>query len=227
LFTGRRYDAETSWYHYRTRYLDPAAGRFTTRDTIGIWGDSREFGNAYVYVASSPASWMDSFGLAPFKWFPVGPGTEPKQSKVQEWSNDWSDIGALLDAAKNAKPKPLTQTEKYLKAYKAWQDAFEQWLNHQRGINRLKGDLCEIEAMEKLMDALSLIDLVNTGATILVGNFTPRDIVSLTPSGVLIKIDNALLADWKADVEWELANRKLEDAPHPGSPPVPSDFGIN
>ena len=65
LFTGRRYDAETSWYHYRTRYLDPAAGRFTTRDTIGIWGDPEEFGNGYTYVANSPLSWLDPFGLIP------------------------------------------------------------------------------------------------------------------------------------------------------------------
>jgi RHS repeat-associated protein len=64
LFTGRRYDAETSWYHYRTRYLDPAAGRFTTRDVIGIWGDPGEFGNGYAYVGGSPLSWLDPWGLA-------------------------------------------------------------------------------------------------------------------------------------------------------------------
>jgi RHS repeat-associated protein len=63
LFTGRRYDAETSWYHYRTRYLDPAAGRFTTRDIIGIWGDPWEFGNGYTYVANGPLSYLDPAGL--------------------------------------------------------------------------------------------------------------------------------------------------------------------
>jgi RHS repeat-associated protein len=63
LFTGRRYDAETSWYHYRTRYLDPAAGRFTTRDTIGIWGDPWELGNGYTYVENNPRSWIDPWGL--------------------------------------------------------------------------------------------------------------------------------------------------------------------
>ena len=31
LFTGRRYDLETGLYNYRTRYLDPKAGRFTNR----------------------------------------------------------------------------------------------------------------------------------------------------------------------------------------------------
>jgi RHS repeat-associated protein len=36
LFTGRRFDAETGLYHYRTRYLDPLSGRFTTRDQYGI-----------------------------------------------------------------------------------------------------------------------------------------------------------------------------------------------
>jgi RHS repeat-associated protein len=36
LFNGRRYDPETGWYHYRNRYLDPRAGRFTTRDPIGL-----------------------------------------------------------------------------------------------------------------------------------------------------------------------------------------------
>jgi RHS repeat-associated protein len=64
LFTGRRYDAETSWYHYRTRYLDPAAGRFTTRDVIGIWGDPWELGNGYAYVGNRPLTWLDPLGLA-------------------------------------------------------------------------------------------------------------------------------------------------------------------
>jgi len=38
MFNGRRYDPESGFYWYRTRYLDPLAGRFTTRDTIGVWG---------------------------------------------------------------------------------------------------------------------------------------------------------------------------------------------
>jgi len=63
LFTGRRFDPETAWYHYRTRYLDPQSGRFTTRDTIAIWGDDMGVGNGYPYVASNPFSWNDPFGL--------------------------------------------------------------------------------------------------------------------------------------------------------------------
>jgi RHS repeat-associated protein len=62
LFTGRRYDLETGLYYYRTRYLDPLAGRFTTRDTIGIWGDEGNVGNGYTYVGSDPFSAVDAMG---------------------------------------------------------------------------------------------------------------------------------------------------------------------
>ena len=62
LFTGRRFDPETGFYYYRTRYLDPRAGRFISRDTIGIWGDTGNLGNAYAYVGNRPASATDPFG---------------------------------------------------------------------------------------------------------------------------------------------------------------------
>jgi RHS repeat-associated protein len=54
LFNGRNYDHETALYYYRTRYLDPVAGRFITRDTIGVWGDEWNLGNGYAYVHNSP-----------------------------------------------------------------------------------------------------------------------------------------------------------------------------
>ena len=61
LFNGRRYDPETGLYYYRTRYLDPLAGRFTTRDTIGTWGDARSCGsllhdNSLMRIVSDPGS---------------------------------------------------------------------------------------------------------------------------------------------------------------------------
>jgi Rhs family protein len=63
LFNGRRYDDETGFYYYRTRYLDPIAGRFTTRDIIGIWGDPDNIGNGYTYVGNNPWSRIDPLGL--------------------------------------------------------------------------------------------------------------------------------------------------------------------
>jgi len=61
-FNGRRYDPETGLYYYRTRYLDPQAGRFTTRDTIGIWGDPTNLGNGCSFVCNKPTARIDPFG---------------------------------------------------------------------------------------------------------------------------------------------------------------------
>jgi RHS repeat-associated protein len=62
LFTGRRYDLESSLYYNRTRYMDPHAGRFTSRDSIGIWGDEANLGNGYTYAASNPGTFVDPSG---------------------------------------------------------------------------------------------------------------------------------------------------------------------
>jgi RHS repeat-associated protein len=63
LFTGREYDPETGFYYYRARYLDPLAGRFTTRDPIGTWGDAVNVGNAFTYVGNNPQTLVDPTGL--------------------------------------------------------------------------------------------------------------------------------------------------------------------
>lgn len=62
LFNGRRYDPETGWYYYRTRYMDPRAGRFSSRDTIGIWGDEDQAGSPYAFCANNPSTRTDAFG---------------------------------------------------------------------------------------------------------------------------------------------------------------------
>lgn len=63
-FTGQRMDPETGLYHYRARQYDPAAGRFLSRDPLGVWGDPGSFGNAYAYAASNPISIIDPTGKA-------------------------------------------------------------------------------------------------------------------------------------------------------------------
>jgi RHS repeat-associated protein len=62
LFTGQRYDPETGLYAFRTRYLDPAPGRFTSRDTIGMWGDGTNLGNGLAYVGNNPHTFVDPTG---------------------------------------------------------------------------------------------------------------------------------------------------------------------
>jgi len=63
LFTGRRFDAESDLYYYRTRYLGTISGRFTTRDPIGVWGDLANLGNGYAYGADRVATLRDPLGL--------------------------------------------------------------------------------------------------------------------------------------------------------------------
>jgi len=81
-FTGRELDNETGLILYRTRYLQTVIGRFTTRDTIGVWGDGENAGNAQGYVWSSPLTLVDAFGLAGSPSDPLGP---PVQINPDHW----------------------------------------------------------------------------------------------------------------------------------------------
>ncbi len=76
-FTGRRYDTESRWHFYRTRYLDPVKGKFISRDIIGLWGDPINVGNGYSYTGNSPWTGLDPLGLA---WLPAGVGSRKYES---------------------------------------------------------------------------------------------------------------------------------------------------
>ena len=71
MFTGRRYDAESSLYDYRARIYSPALGRFLQPDPIGYY-DSMDF---YAYVNNNPLNWIDPWGLC--KSGPLGTWENP------------------------------------------------------------------------------------------------------------------------------------------------------
>jgi RHS repeat-associated protein len=60
-YTGREFDAETGLYFYRTRYYDPAAGRFLSEDRVGFEAGT----NFYPYVRNSSPNLWDPRGTQP------------------------------------------------------------------------------------------------------------------------------------------------------------------
>jgi len=62
-YAARELDPETSLYYNRTRYFNPAAGRFLSEDPTGFEGGVNE----YAYALNSPATYFDPFGLDAWK----------------------------------------------------------------------------------------------------------------------------------------------------------------
>jgi len=59
-FTATEFDPESGLYYYRARYYDPRAGRFLTKDPVGLAsGDV----NLYRYVLNNPINEFDPWGL--------------------------------------------------------------------------------------------------------------------------------------------------------------------
>jgi len=58
LFTGERLETETGLIYLRARYVDPAIGRFISKDPLGISAGL----NAYIYVENDPINKIDPAG---------------------------------------------------------------------------------------------------------------------------------------------------------------------
>jgi RHS repeat-associated protein len=104
LYTGRAYDEEIGLYYYRTRFYDPAIGRFNKKDLL--------FGrmhfplslNKYTYVEGNPINYFDPFGLARIGSRPldIDPGVlyDGTNNPVRHdhiWFDDGRNIGIFGD----------------------------------------------------------------------------------------------------------------------------------
>lgn len=71
-FQGQYFDEETGLHYNRHRYYDPHAGRFVSKDPIGLDGGFNEF-----QYAPNPAEWVDTLGLNRKKCQTKKNSTEP------------------------------------------------------------------------------------------------------------------------------------------------------
>jgi RHS repeat-associated protein len=63
-FAGYAFDSEDSLYYLHTRYYDPGAGRFLSRDSVGSVTGSPFDQNRYIYARDNPLRYIDPFGTS-------------------------------------------------------------------------------------------------------------------------------------------------------------------
>lgn len=90
-FGGKRYDRESGLYYNRARAYDPATGRFTQPDPLGVVDEA----NVYLYARNNPVTFVDPLGLASEK-NAQGKIAEPDKS----WGPTYDDLreAGLKDA---------------------------------------------------------------------------------------------------------------------------------
>jgi len=120
-------------YYYRLRYYDPEAGRFVSRDPLGMWGDPRQRGNAQSYAGCNPINRVDPLGLddGPVPQPPPVPGKSRKRSPEEgyliDWTEGYTEDGQVTGKGRNARttltgfnpkrktPLDLQKVEKWLR----------------------------------------------------------------------------------------------------------------
>jgi RHS repeat-associated protein len=221
LFNGRRLDQETRWYYYRTRYLDPRVGGFTTRDTIGQWADTLNLGNARAYLAHNPINKRDPMGL------------DALEDRFKEVFDDvidrqpWSDLeketvrALLLKLIRAAQFKWCEETGINGKCYE-WANKFTEDIVYN------DNDLKEAVALMKSYFTLSnFVWDTDHGAFLnwLYGGTQHEADVFVFPDGTKIFVDDS---NWSGDpdVNFHIIGDEKSVPGHATRTPFPSDAAL-
>jgi RHS repeat-associated protein len=86
LFQGREWDAEIAMYQFRYRWMDPAKGRFITRDPIGLLAGM----NLINFVNCSPTTQADPLGLRQLR---TPSRVKPSPVTIPEYNPGDSPVG--------------------------------------------------------------------------------------------------------------------------------------
>ena len=63
MYTGRELNLESKLYYFRNRYMNSTQGRFISRDPLGLWFDTQNFGNPTTYVGNRAPNSIDPYGM--------------------------------------------------------------------------------------------------------------------------------------------------------------------
>ncbi|MGX5871645.1 RHS repeat-associated core domain-containing protein, partial [Enterobacter cloacae] len=110
---GQQYDAETGLCYNRHRYYDPAQGRYTTQDPIGLRGGW----NPYVYPIN-PVENIDPLGLSSFI-SNMGYGVTERSSLGLYMCENGESPEDVANAISPPSPKPIATGECRASAFAA------------------------------------------------------------------------------------------------------------
>ena len=96
LFHGREYSYATGFYNFRARWYDPAAGRWLSKDPIGLAGGL----NLYEFCGNDPANFIDCSGCKKSVY-----DVNKQKKKIRDYLDNIPNPNSVLNPVKQFENK--------------------------------------------------------------------------------------------------------------------------